>query len=196
MHRRAVLLAYLVLAVVATPWPSPLTFQAVAATATPDRAGQLDTLFATLKAATSDEQATSIVAQIWSIWNRSGSDEIDELMQHALALMSIGHFAPALEILTAVIEKAPAYAEGWNRRATVWFVVGEHDRSLKDCEQVLAREPRHFGALAGMAMIAIAQDKPAVALDAYRRALKHNPFLKERLEIIPALERKVEGQPL
>ena len=61
---------------------------------------------------------------------------------------------------------------------------------------MLRREPRHFGALAGMAMIALAQGRHAAALAAYRRALKVNPFLKERLEIIPALERKVEGQPL
>jgi tetratricopeptide (TPR) repeat protein len=110
--------------------------------------------------------------------------------------MNIGAYEPALEVLDAVIQKAPEFAEGWNRRATILFVVGLHDRSLKDCEEVLRREPRHFGALVGMAMIAIAQGRYAAALDTYRRALMVNPYLKERQEIIPALERKVEGQPL
>ena len=176
------------------PWPpSRPTHAGVTAN---ERASQLDDLFAKLKAATSDANADAIVAEIWSIWNESGNDEIDELMGQALAFMNMGAYGPALEVLDAVIQKAPEFAEGWNRRATVLFVVGLHDRSLKDCEEVLRREPRHFGALAGMAMIAIAQGHYAAALDAYRRALKVNPYLKERQEIIPALERKVEGQPL
>jgi tetratricopeptide (TPR) repeat protein len=194
MHVRSVLLICLALGMAMPPW-SPIR-PAHAGVTAHERASQLDDLFAQLKAATSDAEADTIVAEIWSMWNQSGSNEVDELMQQALAFMNMGAYEPALEVLDAVIQKAPEFAEGWNRRATILFVVGLHDRSLKDCEEVLRREPRHFGALVGMAMIAIAQGRYAAALDTYRRALMVNPYLKERQEIIPALERKVEGQPL
>ena len=161
-----------------------------------ERNRQLDELFATLQVAKSQPEADAVVAQIWSIWNRSGSDVIDQLMQFALELMNMAAFAQALEVLNTVVQQAPGYAEGWNRRATVLYIVDQYDLSLKDCEEVLRREPRHFGALSGMGMIAIAQGRDAAALEFYRRALKANPFLKERQEIIPALEKKVEGQPL
>ena len=161
-----------------------------------ERERQLDELFVTLQAAKSQSEADAAIAQIWSIWNRSGSDVIDELMQFALKLMNMAAFAQALEVLNTVVQQAPGYAEGWNRRATVLYIVDQYDLSLKDCEEVLRREPRHFGALTGMGMIAVAQGRDAAALEFYRRALKANPFLKERQEIIPALEKKVEGQPL
>ena len=196
MRWRAALQVCVVLVTASAAWLPMHSARAVAATTANERAGQLDELFAILKAAKSDAEADQAVTRIWSIWNQSGSDEIDGLMQQALAFMSTGAFGPGLAVLDTVVQKAPEYAEGWNRRATLLFVVGLHDRSLKDCEEVLRREPRHFGALAGMAMIALAQGRHAAALDAYRRALTVNPFLKERQEIIPALERKVEGQPL
>jgi tetratricopeptide (TPR) repeat protein len=196
MRWRAALHVSVMLATASAPWSPMFPTRAVAAITANERAGQLDALFAILKAAKSDAEADSVVALIWSIWNQSGREEIDELMRQALAFMSMGAFGPGLAALDTVIQKAPEYAEGWNRRATLLFVVGQHDRSLKDCEEVLRREPRHFGALAGMAMIALAQGRDATALEAYRRALKVNPFLKERQEIIPVLERKVEGQPL
>ncbi len=161
-----------------------------------ERDRQLDELFATLKAAKSQEEADAIVVRIWAIWNTSGNEAIDELMQFSLKLMNSAAFGPALEVLDTIVQQAPDYAEGWNRRATLLYIVDEYDRSLRDCEEVLRREPRHFGALAGMGMIAIAQGRHAAALDFYRRALKANPFLRERQAILPALEKKVEGQPL
>ena len=196
MRWRAALRLCVVLATASATWLPMFPALVVAATNANERAGQLDELFAKLKAAKSDTEAEPVVARIWSVWNLSGSDEIDELMRQALVFMSLGAFGPGLEVLDAVVQKAPEYAEGWNRRATLLFVVGQYDRSLKDCEEVLRREPRHFGALGGMAMIALSQGRHSAALDAYRRALKVNPFLKERQGLIPALERKVEGQPL
>src|SRR5690606_13752579 len=110
-------------------------------------------------------------------------------------LMRIGAQQPALAVLDEVIERAPDFAEGWNTRATLLYEMDEYDRSLADCEEVLKREPRHFGALSGMGMIGIAQDNYKGALAAYRRALDINPHLLGR-EIVEALERKVEGQKL
>ena len=95
--------------------PLPLThFVAQAG----ERDHQLDELFATLQSAKSQSEADAVVAQIWSIWNTSGSDVIDELMQFALALMNMAAFAQALDVLNTVVQQAPGYAEGWNRRAT------------------------------------------------------------------------------
>jgi tetratricopeptide (TPR) repeat protein len=90
----------------------------------------------------------------------------------------------------------PDWAEAWNKRATARYLAGEHERSLADIDRVLALEPRHFGALAGMALIHIARGQYREALAAYRRALAVNPFLKERFELIPALERMVGEKPI
>jgi tetratricopeptide (TPR) repeat protein len=161
-----------------------------------ERASRLDELFAKLQAAKSDDDADPIIADIWSVWNLSGSEQVDEIMQRALSLMHMGALGMALEVLDGVVAMAPDHAEGWNRRATVLFHIGQYDRSLKDCEEVLRREPRHFGAMAGMGMIALAQGRHGASLMAYRRALKVNPFMKERRELIPALEKKVDGRDL
>ena len=159
------------------------------------RAAGLDARFIELKAATSDAQAEPIVAAIWELWMQSGREEIDALAGRARTLMRAGANDLALRTLDDVVRRAPDYAEGWNMRATLLYVMGEYDRSLADCAEVLKREPRHFGALAGMGMIGIAQGNYKAALDAYRRALAVNPHLRER-ELISALEKKVEGQRL
>jgi Flp pilus assembly protein TadD len=92
--------------------------------------------------------------------------------------------------------QAPDWAEGWNKRATVYFMRGDHASSLADIDRVLALEPRHFGALAGQGLIRMAQGNYREALSAFRKALRHNPFLKERFELIPMLERKVGEKPI
>jgi tetratricopeptide (TPR) repeat protein len=162
---------------------------------TRQRAAALDSKFAALKAARSDSEAEPLVAAIWALWRQSGRTEIDDMLRQGIALMRMGARDPALAVFDEVIKRAPDYAEGWNTRATLLYVLGEYDRSLADCEEVLKREPRHFGALAGMGMIGIAQDNYKAALSAYRRALEVNPRLLGR-EIIEALERQVEGQKL
>jgi tetratricopeptide (TPR) repeat protein len=181
------------------PFAPLLTYDVAAAAETNDaaklRAASLDTRFAALKTAASQSQADPIVAEIWALWLQSGNAEIDALISHAMTFMQVGRNTLSLAILDDVVKRAPDYAEGWNMRATLLYIMGEYDRSLADCEEVLKREPRHFGALAGMGMIGIAQGNDKAALAAYRRALAVNPYLKER-ELISALERKVEGQRL
>jgi len=160
------------------------------------RAQRLDSLFALLKTAKDQDEADVIVGDIWKVWLRSGSADLDARMEHATRLMAHGLLQPALAALDEITAAAPKWAEAWNKRATVLFLLSEYDRSLADIERVLALEPRHFGALAGIGMIRSEKGELREALAALRRALAVNPFLKERLGLIPALEKQLGEQPL
>jgi tetratricopeptide (TPR) repeat protein len=162
----------------------------------PARAQQLDQLFASLKVTTTQEEGDAIVAQIWTLWQQSGDPELDAAMQQAVLLMGQGLGGLALPILDDIVGRAPQWAEGWNKRATLLYLMGEHDRSLADIDRVLALEPRHFGALAGIGLIRIQKDQKREALAAFRRALAVNPFLRERYGIIPALEKELGEKPI
>jgi tetratricopeptide (TPR) repeat protein len=159
------------------------------------RAKRLDALFASLKTTKVEEEADTLVAEIWRVWLQSGNAEVDAQMQQAVLLMGSAP-AMAMPILDNIVAHLPDWAEGWNKRATVLYLIGEYDRSLADCDRVLALEPRHFGALAGIGLIRIQKDEPRGALAAFRKALAVNPFLKERLSLIPELERRVGERPL
>ena len=104
--------------------------------------------------------------------------------------------ALAMPVLDDIVARAPNWAEGWNKRATVLYLMGEHDRSLADIDRVLALEPRHFGALAGLGLIRIEKGETREALAAFRRALAVNPFLRERFSLIPALEKQLGEKPI
>ncbi len=160
------------------------------------RARHLDALFVHLEAATVEEEADAMVAEIWKLWLQSGRPDIDAAMQQAIDFMGQGLPALAIPVLDDIVTRAPDWAEGWNKRATVLYLLGEHDRSLADIERVLALEPRHFGALAGIGLIRISKGEPRAALAAFRRALAINPFLKERFALIPTLERELGEKPL
>ena len=160
------------------------------------RAQRLDELFALLKAAKDQDEGEAIVDNIWKVWLQSGSPTLDERMQQATRLMAHGLLPLALGELDEIVASAPQWAEGWNKRATVLFLLGEHDRSLADIDRVLALEPRHFGALAGIGLIRTDKGELREALAAYRRALAVNPFLKERFGLIPQLEKELGEKPL
>src|SRR5215510_16526684 len=160
------------------------------------RALRLDALFKRLASTDDADEGDTIVEEIWRVWLQSGRPEIDALMQKALALLQAGQPQAAMPLLDAIVERAPDWAEGWNKRATVLYLLDEYDRSLADIDKVLALEPRHFGALAGRGLIHIAREDYRAALDDYRRARAVNPFLKGAAEIIPSLERKAGERPL
>jgi tetratricopeptide (TPR) repeat protein len=160
------------------------------------RAQRLDEQFARLKTVTDEQDGEAATAEIWRLWQRSGTPELDELMAQAAMLIDLGMHPLALPLLNDIVKRAPDWAEGWNKRATAHYLAGKHDLSLADIDRVLVLEPRHFGALAGMGLIRIARGEYRDALAAYRKALAVNPFLKERLELIPALEKKVGDKPI
>ena len=159
------------------------------------RTRRLDALFVSLKRTKVEDEADTMVTEIWRLWLQSGNSEVDAQMQRAILLMGSVP-AMAMPILDDIVARLPDWSEGWNKRATVLYLIGEYDRSLADCDRVLTLEPRHFGALAGIGLIRIQKDEPREALAAFRKALAVNPFLKERFSLIPDLERLVGELPL
>jgi tetratricopeptide (TPR) repeat protein len=159
------------------------------------RARQLDDLFARLETAKAQEDGEEIVAQIWKLWQQSGNPELDAALERAILIMGRAP-ALAMPVLDDIVARAPNWAEAWNKRATVLYLMGEHDRSVADIDRVLALEPRHFGALAGLGLIHIDKGQTREALAAFRRALAVNPFLRERFGIIPALEKELGEKPI
>lgn len=173
------------------PPPSP----AIPGDDAPARAQRLDELFARLRAAKAEGEADEIVSRIWELWQQSGDGRLDAAMHQAILLMGQAP-AQALPILDDIVAKKPSWAEGWNKRATVLYLMGEYDRSLADIDRVLALEPRHFGALSGIGLIRFEKGETREALAAFRRALAVNPFLRERHGVIPALERELGERPI
>ena len=112
---------------------------------------------------------------LWLLWARSGDRDIDALMARGGEAMRAGSHKEAIEIFTSVVKAKPEFAEGWNRRATAYYLAGEHDKSLADCAEVLKRNPLHFGALSGMGQIYTQLEQYEKALEWFGRALEVNP---------------------
>lgn len=125
---------------------------------------------------------------VWQVWGRSGDTEADELLQVGIEEMNRGDGPAAVETFTKAIQRKPDFAEAWNKRATVYFLMGEHEKSLKDCDEVMKRNPAHFGALAGYGQIYLQLDQPERALTYFRRALRVNPNMRGVQQVIPQLE--------
>jgi len=156
----------------------------------------LDTLFSALKIAPDESSAKAIEEHIWAVWVISGSDTCDLLMSRVKDATEEKNYDLALKLLDAVIAIKPDYVEAWNERATVYYLKEDYPRSIADIAEVLAREPRHFGALTGLGLILqeIGDDKDA--LMAYRRALAIDPHLENVPGIVETLTDKVEGREI
>ena len=114
---------------------------------------------------------------LWLLWSRSGDPAIDALMEKGAAQMRAGELAEAISTYSEVVRRKPGFAEGWNRRATAYFLAGDFKRSLADCDQVMKRNPYHFGALAGYGQIHFRLEHYDKAIEYWRRALVVNPNL-------------------
>ena len=161
-----------------------------------DRTKGLDFLFGALKAAPDEASAKHVEARIWAIWMQTPSDTAALLMVRAKAAMDAQQMDVALKLLDATIKLRPDYVEAWNRRATLYYVKNDYGRSLADIQQVLIREPRHFGALAGLGMIMQDLGDDKRALDAFRKALAINPHLEKLPDLVKTLSEKVEGRDI
>jgi tetratricopeptide (TPR) repeat protein len=141
----------------------------------------------------SDEDTRQHAEQaIWRIWSRSGNQEVDGLYQTGIEQMETGDLQQAVVTFTRIIELKPDFAEGWNKRATLYFLAGDLRKSLADCDQVMKRNPNHFGALSGYALIYTRLEYYDRALEYSRRALEVNPNLDGVRHNIDQLERLLE----
>jgi len=136
-----------------------------------------EALLSDLSVADTQSEADLLSRQIWEIWLTAPDEAAQEVLDAALRRRQAYDFLGAIRELDRLIE---FYPEGWNQRATVHFMRGDFQASLDDVDQVLAREPRHFGALSGKALILFQQGKLPLAQIAVREALKYHPFLRER----------------
>ncbi len=155
----------------------------------------LDDLFDRLSAAEGRE-AGRIEREIWIEWSKSGSPAMDLLLQRGRDAMAAGKPEVAVEHLSALIDHAPEFAEGWNARATAYFQTGDLGPSIGDIGRVLTLNPRHFGALSGLGMIFEQLEQPERALEAYRAALAVNPHLTGIEQSVKRLEQDTSGQDL
>lgn len=166
--------------------------------AAPARADQndprLDELFDRIQRIDDLQAADHIERRIWNIWTDAGDEEINRLMDAGIQAMAGARIERAIELFTAVIEKSPRFAEGWNKRATAYYLNGELTASVRDIERTLALEPRHFGAVSGMGLIFLRRGDKIGALEAFRRVLEINPHARGAQEHVRILEEALKGE--
>jgi len=154
---------------------------------------RLKELFANLLTMEDPRAVKMLETAIWGVWMQSGSDTVDLLLNRGTQAMAAGDHATALQLFTSIVELDPNFAEGWNKRATLFFLMGAFDRSAADVEKTLALEPRHFGALSGLGMINVELGKERSALDAFEKALAVNPHMESIKPEISRLKKKLDG---
>src|SRR5262245_19185890 len=156
----------------------------------------IDKLFEALKIAPTEESAKYVENRIWALWLAAGGDTSNLLMGRVKTAIEKKEFDVALKLLNAIIDLKPDYAEAWNRRATIYFNTKDYGSAIADIHEVLAREPRHFGALAGLGTILQELGDEKGALEAYRRALAVHPKLEKIPDVVKKLTEKVEGREI
>lgn len=136
-----------------------------------------------------DPEARAAAEQgLWRLWMRSGDAVIDADLERGTLLMQAGVLGEAIEVFSAIVRRRPDFAEGWNKRATAYYLAGEDEKSIADCREVLKRNPRHFGALSGMGLLHARREDYTGALSWFRRALAVNPNMDGVRENIRELE--------
>ena len=148
----------------------------------------LDDLFEQLAVTTSDEEASNITREIWQRWTANDDPDVSQLMQIGIRALNYSTYRKALQSFDRVIEMAPEFAEGWNKRATLYYHIKEYRRSIDDIKKTLRLEPRHFGAWSGLGLVSIAQENYAGALAAFKKALSINPHISNIRRYVQKLE--------
>lgn len=161
-----------------------------------DRVRNLDFLFGALKAAPDAETAKQVENRIWALWLASGSDTANLLMTRVKTAIEAKDNELAIKLLDAIIAIKPDYVEAWNRRATLHYMQKNYAAAMRDIQQVLIREPRHFGAISGLGMILQEFGDERRALQAFRRALEIHPHMPKIPDIVKGLTEKVEGRDI
>jgi tetratricopeptide (TPR) repeat protein len=182
-------------ALIALLWSVPLALGPSTPVAADQTDRRLDGLFERLQQASNRAEAGAAQQQIWQIWIASDDRSASRLMQGGIQAMATGQHALALEYFDRLVERAPDFAEAWNKRATVYYLMNDYEASVLDIERTLELEPRHFGALSGLGMIYDAIGEPAAALRSYEAAVAINPHLDGTRQRIDALRRQLRGSP-
>ena len=149
--------------------------------------GRLNNLFDQLFLSNNNIEASLILSKIWDIWAIAESEKTQIIFNDANQLMERGKFEKAIDLFSKVIDESPDFAEGWNKRATVYFLIGDLNKSISDIEETLSLEPRHFGALDGLAEIYLLKDDLLSAAATYKKILEIIPSSKksqDRLKLI------------
>ncbi|HSN70285.1 MAG TPA: tetratricopeptide repeat protein, partial [Steroidobacteraceae bacterium] len=154
----------------------------------------LEPLFAALAQARSAREAGRIEARIWQIWLDSGDPETNRLLRTGMAAFEAGRSRLALDLLDEVVTRAPAFAEGWNQRATAYYLIDDFDASLADIERVLELEPRHFGALSGRGLIYLAQGRDYDAMLAFQAVVELHPHAREARRYLQFLRQRLGAE--
>jgi tetratricopeptide (TPR) repeat protein len=151
--------------------------------------GRMEDASALVKALRDPDEVVRRLAEhsLWQVWSRSGDPEIDALFTLGVEQMSLRQGPAAVAIFTRIIERKPEFAEGWNKRATVYYLMGEYEKSLADCDEVMKRNPDHFGALSGYGQIYLRLQQPERALPYFERALAVNPNMDGVAQLIEEL---------
>jgi tetratricopeptide (TPR) repeat protein len=141
------------------------------------RLGDMQVMPALVQALRDEDVRVRAAAQnvMWAIWLRSGNDQIDALMAEGISLMELQQYPEAAELFDQIIARAPQFAEGYNKRATVHYLMQEFERSIADIHKTLELNPVHFGALSGMGLCYLGLDEPRQALEWFERAVAVNP---------------------
>src|SRR5882757_6806393 len=161
-----------------------------------DKTQNLDRLFDALKVAPDDDSAKYVENRIWALWLASSSDTANLLMGRVKSATDAKDLDLAIKLLNAVIDIRPDFIEAWNRRATIYYTQKDFGRALADIHEVLAREPRHFGALSGLGIILQELGDEKHALDVFRRALAIHPHLERIPDLVKKLTEKVDGRDI
>ena len=146
---------------------------------------RLDALFEILEASSARQEVQAAEVEIWRIWIESGRTEIDALMVEGVVAMSSQRLEDAITLFSQITERAPEFAEGWNKRATAYYLNDDYAASVRDIQRTLALEPRHFGAISGMGLIFLGRGDETGALAAFEAVLAihpHAPGARQRVE--------------
>jgi tetratricopeptide (TPR) repeat protein len=164
--------------------------------ARPKKPATLDELFTRLAAAKDETEARGVANLIERRWARSGSDTADLLMSRAEEAMKAKEFPLSIELLDRVLTLRPEWAEAWHRRATAFFLLDDPVSAIADLNRVLSKEPRHFGAWAGLGHIYMSSGDKKQALAAYRKALAIHPYLDKLRDVIDRLGPEIDGRDI
>jgi len=160
----------------------------------PAQTAKLDDLFSRLQATANTEEARRIEQEIWIEWSKSGSAAMDLVLERGRRALDEGQTQLAVEHFTALTDHAPDFAEGWNARATAYYSLGQFGPAISDIGRTLELNPRHYGALSGLAIIFEALGQPEKALEVYRKVLEIDPHAEGVPEAVTRLEEATLGQ--